>query len=364
MGNATAAQLIRIARLRRFVGVFARGGDREATSEALAALSRASRQGGLTGDALRSARQAAELLADENSEAGVRSLLQLGAACLDAGDATSAASAAELAHGKAGALAEPLRTPLIGCAALLAGIAHSLTGADDSARVALDEAREQFAAADQPEGAALALTQLALLDVAAGRTTGAEVCFRFARDFYRASLQVEAAAETSALAARALAEAGAASADHWFRDAIGDAELAEAALLATELVVERAAELERAGAVDDAIATAADGAQRCAALREPRARELALRARQQLARLTGDAPEALRHIEAAFELALDLRDAEALAAAMELVVTGLVEGRFSDTGWRLVDRFRDRLIRGGYAALAETAGAALADLRA
>src|SRR5262249_22663382 len=148
MGTATAAQLIRIARLRRFVGVFARGGDREATSEALAELSSAARAGGLTSDALRSARQAAELLADENSGAGVRSLLQLGAACLDAGDVAAAAWAAELAHQRAGAVAEPLRTPLIGCAALLAGIAHSLSGAEDSARVSLDEAREQFAAAD------------------------------------------------------------------------------------------------------------------------------------------------------------------------------------------------------------------------
>src|SRR4051812_26424165 len=95
MAPATAMQLIRIARLHRFVGVFARGGDREAAAEALSQLSHASRAGGLMGNSLMRARQAAELLASaEPDELGIRALLQLTTACLDTGDAAAAAQAA------------------------------------------------------------------------------------------------------------------------------------------------------------------------------------------------------------------------------------------------------------------------------
>jgi len=225
MPSATAIQLIRIARLRRFVGVFARGGDREAVAEALAQLSRASRAGGFLGNSLMRARQAAELLAHEDAgEAGIRALLQLSHACLDTGDAGAAAQAAEVAQDRAAALAEPVRSQLIGCAALLAGIAHAAAGAERAARVCLDEARERLVAADEPEGAALALTQQALLDVAAGALGGAQICFGFARDFYRAAHQPAAAVELAALAARALAALASADADGWFREAITGAD--------------------------------------------------------------------------------------------------------------------------------------------
>jgi len=363
MTTATAAQLIRIARLRRFVGVFARGGDREATSEALAELSRAARDGGLAGDALRRARQAAELLADGDAgEAGVRSLLQLGAACLGTGDAEAAAAAASVAQDRAAALDRPLRAGLIGCAALLGGIAHALRGDEPAALACLAEARERLVAAHQPEGAALALTQQALIDTAAGRLDGAEICFRFARDFHRMS-DPAAAAELAALAARALAEAGAPAADRWFREAIAEADRAASRLLGAELAVEHAAHLERAGDRAAAHTAAADAARRSAPLAEPAAREVALRARQQLVRLTDDPKDALRHLEAAFELALDLGNPAALGGAMEALVTGLVDRRFTEGGWRLVDRFRERLGRAGFDALAGTAAAALDDLR-
>lgn len=363
MASASAVQLIRIARLQRFVGVFARGGDREATADALAALSSAARAGGLPGDALRRARQAAELLVDGDLEAAVRSLLHLGAACLDTGDAETAASASELAEVRAAALPEPVRSELIGCAALLGGVAHALDGDDERARACLDEARDRMVAIDRPEGAALALTQYALLDVAADRREHAEVCFLFARDFHRASDQAAAAAAVAAVAARAYAAAGWPNADRWFREAIAEADYAGSALLGAELVVERAVELERAGSRTDAATLAADGATRCARLPEA-PRELVAHARLVLARTTADPGDALHHLEAAFELALDLRDPAALAGAMEVVVTGLVAARFTDVGWRLVDRFRERLGHAGFAGLAETAEAALAELRA
>lgn len=313
------------------------------------------------GNSLKRARQAAELLAAEDAgEVGIRALLQLSAACLDTGDAAAAASAAGVAQERADRLGEPLRSQLAGCAALLGGIAHSIAGSEPIARACLDEARERLVAAGHPEGAALALTQQALLDVSTGQLGGAQICFGFARDFYHASNQPAAAAEVAGLAARAFAEAAPADADDWFLEAIALADRAGAAQLAAELVVERAAVLEATGARAEAAELAADGARRSAQLADP---ELALRARLALARWTDDAVEALRHIEAAFELALALRDAAALAGAMDVLVTGLVDGRFTEVGWRLVDRFRERLHHAGFAALADTAVAALSDLR-
>jgi len=316
------------------------------------------------GNSLRGAREAAELLAEEDAgENGIRALLQLSAACLDTGDAGAAAVASEVAQERAATLTEPLRSQLIGCAALLGGIAHSIEGAEQRARACLDEARDRLVAAGHPEGAALVLTQQALLDVAVGQLDGAQICFGFARDFYLTSNQPAAAGEVAALAARAFAEVASPQADPWFAEAIAQADRG-AALLGAELVVERAAALDRAGARSQAVEVAMDGARRCARLAEPKAaRAITLRARLQLAGWIDDPVEALRHVEAAFELALEQREPAALADAMEVVVTGLVAGRFTDVGWRLVDRFRDRLSRAGFAALAEAAVAALSDLR-
>ncbi len=360
-----AAQLIRIARLRRFVGVFARGGDREATAAALASLSAASQANGFAGDALLRARQAAELLcSDDDPEPRARSLLHLGAVCLDTGDGEASIAAAELAAELAATLEEPIRSQLIGCASLLGGIAHSLDGDDARARAAFDDARERMVAAEQPEGAALALTQQGLLDVAAGRPDAAELCFRFAQEFYRRADRAGAVAEVSALAARALAEAGLANVDRWYVEAIADADATGSARLAAELVVERALRLERDGLRDEALAMAADAARRCKRLAD--SRELVMRARLVSARLTADPGDVLRHLEAAFEIALDVRDPEALGGVMEVVVTALVNGGFASStgaGWRLVDRFRERLGAAGFAHLADAATVALVDLR-
>lgn len=362
--SVTATQLIRIARLRRFVGVFARGGDREGAAEALLELSRISHAGGLRGEALKRARQAAELLAEEDaSEPGIRSLLQLGAVCLDLGDADTASHACAIARERASELAEPTRSELIGCAALLAGVAHSLAGEDAEARALLDEARDRLVASRHPEGAALALTQLGLLDVAAERWAPARICFRFAIEFHRASGDDLAAAEVGALAARSLAPELHADSDAWFRDAIAFAECASAHDLVAELTIDRAELLERTGAVSEATALATDGALRCAHVTNAAAaRRLLLRARMLLGRNAGLPAEALRHLEAAFEHALDLRDPEALGGVMELLVSGLVATRFDAAGWQLVDRFRNRLAETGFPALAETAERALDEL--
>lgn len=360
-----AAQLIRIARLRQFVGVFARGGDRDATAAALAELSAASRASGFVGNALLRARQAAELLcSDDDPEQRVRSVLQLGAMCLDTGDAEASVAAAELAVELAATLEQPIKSQLIGYASLLGGIAHAIGGEDERARAALDEARDRMVAADHPDGAALALTQLGLLDVSGGRGDAAELCFRFAQEFYRRAGRAVGVAEVSALAARTLAEAGIANVDRWYLEAIADADATGSGRLAAELVVERALRLERDGVRDEALAMAADAARRCKRLAD--SRELVMRARLVSARLTADPGDVLRHLEAAFEIALDVRDPEALGGVMEVVVTGLVNGRFASStgaGWRLVDRFRERLGVAGFAHLADAATLALVDLR-
>jgi hypothetical protein len=86
--------------------------------------------------------------------------------------------------------------------------------------------------------------------------------------------------------------------------------------LAAELTIEQAAELERAGHPSEAIRVANDGTRRCARLGTDE-ETAALRAsvRLQLARLVVDPRDALRHVEAVFELALARRDAAMLGAS-------------------------------------------------
>ena len=183
------------------------------------------RAGGLPADALRRARQAAQLFADDDtSEAGIRALLQLSAVCLDLDDTASAVASAEVARQRAGKFSGVSRAELLGCASLLCGIAYAIAGDDAQARAALDEGRDALVAAGRPDGAALALTQQALLDVAAGHREGAEVCFSFARDFYRESRQPAPAAEVAALAVRTFAAAGWPIAERWVLDGISDAD--------------------------------------------------------------------------------------------------------------------------------------------
>jgi hypothetical protein len=365
MATTKAVHLIRIARLRRFVGIFARGGDRDAAAEALRELANASREGGLTADALRRARQAAQLLAEEPGEPGVRALIQLATICLETGATETAASAAEVARDHASELPEPARAELIAVATLLAALAHGIEGDADEARARLSEARDLLVAANQPAGAALALVQHGLLDVEVEHPQGAELCFAFARDFYRAAGSSSAAIEVAAVAARAFAAAAISErADRWFATGIAEADGADMRELATELTIERAAELERAGSSTEAVRVAADGAHRCAALgTTPAADALRSTVQLQLARMLDDPREALRHLEAAFELGIARRDPTALGGALDVLVSGLVSGRFADDSWQKVAMFRDRLTQAEFDTLADTADRALADLR-
>lgn len=366
MAAANPAQLIRIARLRRFVGVFARGGDRDSAAEALTQLAHASRSGGYTVDALRRARQAAQLLAEsETGEMGVRALIHLGSLCLETGAPEAAASAAELARERARDLTEANRDELFAGATLLAGIAFSLAGEEVLARARLSAARELLVAAGQPTAAALALVQQGVLDVNAEQPARAELCFAFARDFYRTADLPIAVIETGAVAARAFADAGPwENAERWFVTAIAEADLAGEDALAAELVVDHALELENVGSREQAARVASEGARRCSTL-PPGAHtdEVALRVRLQLARLLDEPKDALRHLEGAFELALAQRDAETIGAALEIVVSGIVEERFAHGTWRIVQRFHDHLAAAGLEALATSVETALADLR-
>jgi hypothetical protein len=366
MTTTKAVQLIRIARLRRFVGVFARGGDRDATADALSELARASRETGLSTDALQRARQAAQLLADEEtSERSVSALVHLGSICLETGAADAAAAAAELARERASELDQSTGAALVAAATLLSGIAHAVEGNEELARAQLSEARDLLVAARQPAGAALALVQQGLLDLGADHAEGAELCFSFARDFYRAAGLTSAATEVAGVAARAFAEAGAwERADHWLTTAITEADLAGLGELAAELVVDRAAELEQVGAIPEALRLATDGADRCAKLGITEVADaLRSRVQLQLARLLEDPREALRRLEAAFELGLARRDPTTLGGALDALVSGLVSERFAEDAWGKVASFRDRLSNAGFDTLADTADTALADLQ-
>lgn len=366
MAVASPAQLIRIARLRRFVGVFARGGDLDSTAEALTELAAASHHTGLTAEALRRARQAAQLLVvQEGGEPGVRALLHLGSLCLDTGDPEAAISAADLARERAAELPDAVRTELTGAATLLAGIAQSQAGLEDDARASLSDARDLLIAARQPAAAALALVQQGLLDVTAARTEGAELCFSYARDFYRTAELPLGSVEVAAVAARAFTEVATwKHADRWFITAIGEADAADASELAAELLAEHAIALELAGQLEAARRTANEAARRISLLTHDDApSSLRSSVQLQIARLADDPREALRHIEALFEHALAHRDPEALGGALDLLVSGVVSQRFAAETWRLVERFRDRLTGAAFDALAETAETALADLR-
>lgn len=363
---ANPAQLIRIARLRRFVGVFARGGDPDSAAEALTRLASVSRTTGLTAEALRRARQAAQLTVDhETGEAGVRALLHLGSLCLDTGAPQAAVSAAELARERAATLPAPAQTELTAAAALLAGIGHSMAGADEEARVNLSEARDLLVAIHQPAAAALALVQQGLLDVSADRIEGAELCFAFARDFYRIAELPVATVEVAAVAARAFSEVeNWERAQRWFVTAIAEADVMGAPQLAAEVSVDYAAELERAEQLDDARRVTTDAAQRCSLLADSEiVTSLRSSVRLQMARLAEDPREALRHIEAVFEHALARRDGATLGLALDLLVSGVVRDRFAPGTWRLVEEFRDRLTGAAFDALALTAATALADLK-
>jgi hypothetical protein len=366
MGSEKAVQLIRIARLRRFVGVFARGGDREATAEALLELARAGHAAGFASDAVKRARQAAELLAEtETGEAGVRALLQLASVCLETGATDSAASAAELARERAVALGQDASPELVACAALLAGIAHALDGAEEAARSELASARDLMVACNQPAGAALALVQQGLLDVAAERSEGADLCFSFARDFYRAARIPLAGIEVAAVAARAFVESGSwPNAERWFQTALTEADEDGAAQLAAELAAEYALELERMENRAEALRLATGAAQRCALLGDESAvAEMLSTVHLLLARLHDDERAALRHIEAVFELAITRRDSATIGETLDLLVSAIVNQRFSDAAWRLVVQFRDRLTEAEFDELAQTADNALADLQ-
>lgn len=358
-----AAQLAQIARLRRLVGLFARGGDREATAEVLLELSKQSRDGAMRAEAVKRARQAAELLAEEDpTPTAVASLLRLASLCLENDDVDAAASAAEVAKERAALLASR-RNELVGGAALLAGVARALGGDDEAARAHLDEARELMVAAKRPDGAAVAITQLGMLDAAVERYAPAQVCFQFACDFYRSADQFEEAAEVGGLAARVFVEAKWGDPDRWFGLAIADADRARAYALGAQLVAERAENYERTGKVDEARALADSVAARCREIpNRNEATPIILRARVLLARLSTEPVESLRHAEGAFELALDTRNVNVFADVLELVVNGLVNRRYGATGWRLVSRFRERLTAAGYHALAEIAETAVREL--
>lgn len=315
-------------------------------------------------EAVKRARQAAELLAEEDpTPIAVASLLRLASLCLDNDDVAAAASAAEVAKERAALLTGPRTTELIGGAALLAGVAHALNGEEAIARAHLDDARDRLVAANRPDGAAVALTQQGMLDAAAERYAAAQVCFQFACDFHRAANQYEEAAEVAAVAARVFSDAKSGDPEHWFGLAIADADRAQSRVLAAQLVAEYAEYLEKIGNVAAARAAAESVAARCFEIpNRAQATPIVLRARVLLSHLSTEPVESMRHAEAAFELALDARNIDVFGDVLELVVNGLVTRRYGAAGWRLVGRFRERLTAAGFHALAETAETALREL--
>ena len=166
MADANGRQLIRIARLRRFVGVFARGGDRDAAAEALTELAHASREGGTRvgctaprapgGAAARrdGNRRSRRARADPARLAVPR---DRSGRCRSVGGRARARTRASCT--------EPNRDELFAGATLLAGVAHGHRRRRERWRALGSPRRAICSSPPAAAGAALALVQQGVLDV-------------------------------------------------------------------------------------------------------------------------------------------------------------------------------------------------------
>jgi hypothetical protein len=364
MSGAPGVALVRIAALRSRIAVLARGGEYELASRLLREHAAKDLGLGLTADTLRRAHQAAavaEHLAD--STASSESLLVLGLSLIQAGDAASAGRAAEVAAARAANATERDQPRLLLGADLVLGIAERVRGHTASARAALDRARQRAAGVSRPDLTAAVLVELGLLDLAENATDAAATCFWFARDFYRIARRGEAAARTAMLPLVVYAAAERWSEVVLLAPAIADDaathELAEVGARVRGLEADALAAqgspraLAIAHAASDQASALPDGAAR---------RELMLRARLRLVRLSTEPDERLHHLEAAFDLGIAARDVAVLAQLAETLLAELAAGQMPSRAADVLGELSTELRRLGAFELADLAAAARAEL--
>lgn len=238
-------------------------------------------------------------------------------------------------------------------------------GAAVDARIALEQCRVRAARIHRPDLSALALSELGALELSTGDAAAAAVCFWFARDAFRLIDREREARAAELLALTAFVEGGRVDeAIALATDAIaeadqrGDAETAaRAAGLYADALIAR-------GDLDLARAAADAAAERACGLSEREALRLGASARLRQVRLARSPEQQVRHLEAAIDLALSLRDQGALARALDVAVGGLVAGTLPADGWRAVAELARASRELGLAMIADVADAALTELRA
>jgi hypothetical protein len=306
--------LVRVAELRAQVASLARGGELELARRLLADLARADLALGLPAHSLLRARQAAELAAKDN-EPVTGPLIVLAATLLGAGGYREAIDAARAARDGADGRARPEAL-----CSLLEGAALRRDRRPELARPVLDDARTRAAAAGECAVAALALVELAWIDVEDDRPLGAATCFEFAAEYFRRGERATSAVEADALAIAAYAAAG---------------DIATATARGP-LVTDAARTLPGPGRrdlvafVDGVLAelaiahAPAAAAQACALAAETAIasgnRELMARARLRQARATNERTDRARHLEAGLELVRSLPSDRAGASLGEMLI--------------------------------------------
>lgn len=200
--------LLQLVRLRRAAAILGRGGSYPVAAKVLQRLAVAGQEARLTGQALRAAWQSAALTQlDDDPLDRVQSLVVLGATLLSTGAPRAAITAGELARHEALQITDEPRQLALGLAGLVEGMAPRASGERQVAAWLLHEARERLVVARHGEGAAVALTELGLLDYEDGAPDRALVCFAFAREFLRTAGDSPGAARLARASAGLMIEA-------------------------------------------------------------------------------------------------------------------------------------------------------------
>lgn len=351
--------------MRSEIATLARGGEYHLAGRLLLDLAAVDLRAGLRADALLRSRQAAKLAKEIGDlEEELRAELVLAIAQVEGGQPADAEKTADTVLYRTESLKDEIRPHLVSSAYLVRGMASRRLGSVGAARVALEQCRKRSARIGRGDLAALALTELGWLDRAAGDAAAAAVCFWFARDAFQLAGRGREARAVELLALAAFVDAG---------------RIDEAITLAADVMAEADGKDDReraaraAGILADALiargddegahAAAADAARRVVGLPEAVARELGVSARLRQVRLETDLDQRVRHLEAAIDLGLSMRDATQLARTLDAAVSGLVEGSLPKSGWRVVEELARSTRAAGLPMLADVADAALAELR-
>ncbi len=352
--------VVQLAQLRARIAAFTRGGRYDLAIGLLGELARVDLVLGLPADGVQRARQAAQL-ADERGEPSAGPLIVLAATLRAADCPDPAIDACALAIDRA-LPAERARVELL--ARLVGGAAQRRANRLAAARTLLDAARGAAARIGETRLAALALAELARIDLAEDRPDAAATCFEFAAHFFARgkSDDGDAELEAAALATACWIVAGNAGGVDGFCTRARDAQRPELVAYVDGVIAELALRRDSPqllGAIARAAASA-DAASETGTL----ARALSARARLRQARTSLDPADRARHLEAGIELALAL-DRRRAGAELGTLMVALVEDAARahvPPALDAIARLAAAIEHLGDASLADLAGAVLAEV--